>query len=125
VAATLTIPQVTLPNGTRVFGPATAADGDSAVLLSLDRTLPGGLNSLTPAATLELLIEQSNDGGATWFELVDATMTGGIHGAAKGGGNAVTDTAGSSFAPGTGRRVRATVTVAGGPITVAGTLTTS
>lgn len=129
MAGTLNIPLTTLSDGTRHFGPAPVADADVIGSLSLDRTVAGGLNALTSAATLEITVDQSNDGGATWFPLVDATVTGGLVPARqppKGpGGNAVTAEAGARFAPGTSRQARGTVVTAGGPVTVQGSLTIS
>lgn len=129
MASTLTIPLTTLNDGTRHFGPAAVADTDVMAVLSLDRTVAGGLNSLTSATTLELMIDQSRDGGATWFPLVNAMITGGLVPAQpppKGpGGNAATAGAGVRFAPGTGRQTRATVITTGGPVAVQGSLTTS
>lgn len=129
MAGTLAIPLTVLNDGTRHFGPAPVADADVMAVLSLDRTMAGGLNSLTSAATLELTIDQSGDGGATWFPLADAMITGGLVPAEpppKGpGGNAATAGVGVRFAPGTGRQARATVITTGGPVTVQGSLTIS
>lgn len=126
---TTTIPLTTLQNGTTVFGPANVNNNDTQSVLTVDRTPAGGLNSLTSATTIDFLVEQSNDGGATWFLIVDGLVTGGLIPAQpppKGpGGNATSSTVGASYAPGTSRRVRATMTVTGGPVTVQGTLTTS
>jgi len=124
VAGTLTIPLTTLPNGVRVFGPANVADTDHQTVLTVDRTVTGGLAFLTAATTIEVLVEQSNDGGTTWFELVDGVLAGGPV-ADKGGGQLTQATVGVSYGPGTGRRTRATLTVAGGPVAVQGSLTTS
>ena len=122
---TLTIPLTTLPTGTRVIGPANVADADTRAILVLDRTVAGGLNALTAATTLGMLVEQSNDGGSTWFLVVNALITGGIVGAPKGGGNATEATVWLNFEPGTGRRTRATLTTVNGPLVVQGSLTTS
>jgi hypothetical protein len=125
MAGTLPIPLTTLPTGVRVFGPAVVADADVRTVLVIDRTPAGGLNALTAATTLEILVEQSNDGGTTWFLLTDAVITGGLVGAPKGGGNATEATVWVSFEPGTGRRTRATLTTVNGPLVVQGSLTTS
>jgi hypothetical protein len=109
----------------RTFGPANVADTDTLAVLSIDRTVAAGLNSLTSATTIGLTIEQSDDGGTTWFLIVDGGMTGGAVPAPKGGGNATVSTVGAYWAPGTGRRARAKVTTAGGPVSVQGTLTIS
>jgi hypothetical protein len=120
MAGTTTIPLVTLQNGSRTFGPAAIADADTRTSLTIDRTVTGGLNSLTAATTIEILIEQSNDGGQTWFEDVDATLFGGPWPSKPG-----TPSVSVTFDPGTSRQVRATLTVAGGPVVVQGSLTTS
>jgi len=125
MASTLTIPLISLPDGARVFGPANVADADRQTVLTVDRTPAGGLNSLTTATSVDLLVEQSDDGGTTWFLLVDGQIPGGAQPAFRGGGTAASDTIAVTFAPGTSRRVRATMTVTGGPVAVQGSLTTS
>ena len=52
MAGTLTIPLTTLPTGTRVIGPANVADADVRAVLTLDRTVAGGLNALTAATSM-------------------------------------------------------------------------
>jgi hypothetical protein len=127
MAGTLTIPLTTLPDGARIFGPAAVADADTRVALTVDRTPAGGLNSLTAATSIDLLVEQSNDGGATWFLIVDGSIPGGVQQAFRQppGTPATSDQITVTFAPGTGRRARATMTVTGGPVAVQGSLTTS
>lgn len=124
MAGTTTIPLTNIPNGARTFGPGNVADTDSTSILTIDRTPSGGLNSLTETATIELLVEQSNDGGSTWFLIVDSTIFGGsqvnLHGQ-----TATNSVVGCAFAPGTSRQVRITLTVTNGPIRVQGTLATS
>jgi len=124
MAGTTAIPLTTLQTGAHTFGPASVADTDATTVLTVDRTVAGGLNSLTAAAAIEILIEQSDDGGTTWFLLVDGVIAGGPV-AAKGGGSAATAQVGVTYGPGTGRQTRATLTVSGGPIRVQGSLTTS
>ena len=129
MAGTITIPLTTLNDGTRHFGPAALADADTLTVLSLDRAVTGGLNSLTAATTLEITVDQSGDGGATWWPMVDGIISGGFvqdWPPPKGtGGGQVTATIGVRFGPGTGRTTRATVTTTGGPVAVQGSLTTS
>jgi hypothetical protein len=121
---TLTIPLTTLPVGPLNFGPSNVADAESHIVLSIDRTVPGGLNSLTAASQIETDIQQSNDGGATWFFISGGAITGGVfidkHGATLGTAQQYTD-----LLPGTSRRLRASCNVLGTPIAVAGTLVTS
>lgn len=129
--ATLTIPLTTLPVGQRTFGPVTVPDTDTSVTLTVDRTVAGGLNALTSSSTLAMAAEMSNDGGATWHA-VDTTAPGTrTEWGTAGGliptrtGNAPASSGTWPLAPGTGRRVRATVTVAGpSSIAVAGSIAT-
>lgn len=122
--ATFTIPLVTLPVGVRTFGPSNAADTETAIVLTIDRTVTGGLNSLTSATTLATEVDQSNDGGSTWQEVAAASTIGGALTDAHG--NPVTVFGFTvKLQPGTGRQLRAAVTVAGSAVAVAGTLVTS
>jgi len=126
VASTLTIPLATLPVGTLNFpatGGAAVPDADTSILLSIDRTVAGGLNSKTAATTIFIESWQSGDGGATWQSLAANTVVGGIF--TKGGTQINTDHVGTGLNPGTGRLVRASVTVSGASVAVAGSLTTS
>jgi hypothetical protein len=123
VATTLTIPLLTLPVGSRTFGPHTAADAETKITLSIDRTVTGGLNSLTAASAIEVDVQQSADGGATWQDLGAWTSVGGIYIDRHGITGAVSLGIWPLF-PGTSRKLQATVTVAGTPIAVAGSLVT-
>jgi hypothetical protein len=121
MASTFTIPLTTLQPGTRTFGPASLADADTLVVLTIDRTVTGGFNSLTPATATRISIEQSNDGGATWLELASATFTGGaqtMHGGLPVNSNDV----GVFLRPGTGRRGQAVVVITGTAVAVQGSL---
>jgi hypothetical protein len=124
---TISIPLTSLSVGLHDFGPAAIADGLTTSNLSVDRTVAGGLDSLTPASTLQVQIMQSNDGGATWTMIVGAGAAGGVFRWTDKNGvvhQATTFTCGDGFLPGTGRLVKATVTVAGpSSIAVQGTLT--
>lgn len=118
MASTFTIPLVTLPPGVRDLGPATAADTETVILLTIDRTISGGLNSLTPASQVQIDVMQSNDGGVTWRLQVGGTMPGGALGPVS--------SLQVDLWPGTARRLKATVTVSGpSSVAVAGTLVTS
>lgn len=132
--ATLTIPLVTLPVGSQTFGPVTLPAGDSTVTLTVDRTPAGGLNALTGASVLGMDAQMSTDGGATWHA-VDTDQPGSQTAWTAAGGTFTPPRGGSPYAtsagtwplfPGSGRRVRATVTVSGpSPIAVAGSLVTA
>lgn len=57
----ITIAQRTLPIGQATFGPRNI-NKEHTVLLTLDRTVAGGLNSLTSATTLQVDVNTSTDG---------------------------------------------------------------
>jgi hypothetical protein len=137
MAGTLNFGPVTIQPGQRSFGPASVANSDSQVTLTVDRTLSGGLNSLTPASQLSMEAQLSTDGGATWHA-VDTDQPGTETTWGTIGGPATwTDknnvqhvyTASSapwSIFPGTGRRIQAVVTVIGpSPITISGSIVTT
>lgn len=123
MASTFTIPLTTLPVGTRTLGPATVADADTSVTFTIDRTVTGGLNSLTAASTLAAETDISLDGGVTWQELGAWTTIGGTI-LQKGVPCTVTGGTIKPLPAGTSRQARATVTVGGTSITVAGSLVT-
>lgn len=127
MATTFTIPLTALTVGSHDFGPATAADTESLIVLNIDRTVSKGavqgLNGQPATTTITLETFQSNDGGVTWQNLADNTIVGGIF--TKGGAQINTDQIGTELNPGTGRQVKATVVVAGASVAVAGTLVTS
>lgn len=124
MAGTLTIPATVLTPGTQVFGPAAAADADTLIVLTIDRSVTkggtAGFRGQPATTTARLAAEQSSDGGGTWDELASQVIAGGPdrHGTAL-------DTIGVRLWPGTGRQVRATVTVTGADVAVAGTLAIS
>ena len=122
MAGTTTIPLVTLPVGSRDFGPAPIAAGDSSAVLAIDRTVAGGLDA-TPATIVSLQLSRTQDGGVTWENLAASQIRGGP--AAVHGTPLTTSTVRVVFTPGPGWQARATVTVSGAPVAVAGTLTTA
>jgi len=117
----VTIPLVTLPVGTRNFGPAALADFDSEAELAIDRTPANGFNAQPATTTMKIAVEQSNDGGGSWFEKASEMIVGGVY--SGKGTDTNTSTVWVDLAPGTGRQVRATLTVAGAPVAVRGSLT--
>lgn len=126
MADVLTIPLTTLAPGSYRFpvtGGHAIADADTAIDLEIDRTVTGGLNSLTGAVSVADAAFQSNDGGTTWRELGASSFPGGL----IGDGPSPDTTAGFRTAvfPGTSRLVHGTVVVTGGTVAVAGTLTMS
>jgi hypothetical protein len=124
MASTLTIPLVTLPVGPLTFGPSPAADSETTLTLTIDRTVTGGLNALTAITTIDIAVYQSGDGGATWSQAGGIGVAGGLYTDRHG----VTFTASTmtlKLAPGTSRQLKATVAVAGTAVAVAGTLISS
>lgn len=116
---TVNIPLTTLAAGTHDVGPAAVSDADSLITITIDRTVANGLNAVGAAVSVRLAPSQSDDGGATWIELAAATATGGVQ--PKGATTSVIEV---GLWPGTGRQVKAAVTVTGGAVAVQGTLAT-
>ena len=137
MASTTTIPLTTLPIGSQVFGPHVAQASESSVSLTIDRTVAGGLNSLTLDSVLAVLVELSNDGGTTWHATDTDQMGTQTAWTAVGSPVTYTDKQGVQHVytvssatwylfPGNPRRIRATITVSGpSPIAIAGSITTN
>ncbi len=118
---TINIPATTLPVGTREFGPAAIPNGATSVDILVDRTVSGGLNSLTNATQVILTVFESTDGGVTWIAVASTTCIGGVftmHGGLPLNSNDV----GAMIYP-DATHIKGSVTVSGTSVTVAGTLT--
>lgn len=115
---TLTIPLLTLQIGSRTFGPAAIGANNSAVL-SIDRTVVNGLNSLASASTLDLVIQTSSD-GTTFFDEVEATFVGGI--ISNHHGQINTQSLSVSGVDPSRVSVRVVAVVSGTPIAIAGSV---
>jgi len=126
MATTFTFPRVVIPVGPRDFGPANVGDAEAAITLNIDRTVAGGLDSLTSASSLGVFIQQSNDGGATWDPLGGGEgMLGGTV-LDKFGVPRTTETVKTMLNPGTGRKVMLTATAEGAvSIAVGGSIVTT
>jgi len=130
MAGTFNIPLVTLPPGSRDF-PATGgfaiADGDTVAVLTIDRTVTGGLNAVPATTSVSIATWQSNDGGASWTELSSATAAGGVYNVPPKYGSGIVSSflMGVSLAYGTSRLARAHVTVSGSSVAVQGSLVIS
>lgn len=118
---TVNIPLTTLTAGTHTFGPAAVADADHTVTLNIDRTVTGGLNSLTSATTVHIKAQESDDGGTTWYDLADAGLEGGSY-LDHNGVPYATSFVQVTFATATGRQARASIVVAGTSVAVAGSI---
>lgn len=127
---TLTIPRTTVQIGVRDFGPSSVADTDTSITLTIDRTVANGLNA-NPAAHLLIEAMVSLDGGGTWTMVVGAGIEGGQLSQPpppRGPGGFYTENVlrvGLDQFPGAGRLIKATLTVSGSSVAVAGTLTTA
>lgn len=127
MASSLNIPRTVLAAGVRNFpasGGVSVPDADVSILLSIDRTTNGGLNSAAVTTTLEIETYQSGDAGATWQNLAAATAAGGIYTSNHGTQLNTFDVL-TTLNPGTSRLVRAVTTVTGASVAVAGTLSTT
>lgn len=121
MATTVPIPTTTLQTGPTTVGPVTVTTTVSAAL-SIDRTVAGGLNSLTNASTLAVEVDGSNDGGNTWTLIVGSVFSGGLI-PLKGGGDLATNEMDASTSPDQFTQVRLVATVSGpSSITVGGSI---
>jgi hypothetical protein len=71
------IPQSTLPVGTTFAGPFDIPPGTTGFSVTIDRTVPGGLNELDGTTTFDMTIQSSPD-GVTWNDEGEGTTSGGI-----------------------------------------------
>lgn len=115
------IPTRTLQVGTTEFGPAAVPNGAAFVTISIDRTVSGGLNSLTNSTTLTLDVSESTDGGSTWILAGEALCIGGIF-TMHGGLQVNANDLGVMIYPGA-THAKADITITGTSVTIAGTLT--
>lgn len=122
----LPIPLATLAVGPHEYGPASVDDAVVRATLTVDRTVADGgvqgLNGQPASTTVEVGVWQSDDGGATWQFRASAGLVGGVYVKDKLGNPYTESNVSVDLTPGTGRRVKATVTVAGASVAVAGSL---
>lgn len=77
-AHTVQIPLRTLPaNSSGPVGTATTTSSFTSATLTVDRTVPGGLNSLAGTAQVAAQFDLSTDGGSTWRTVSADTVWGG------------------------------------------------
>lgn len=126
MATTVTIPLTTLAVGPHTAGPSTVGSNLQSVTLTIDRTVAGGLNSLTSSSVLSISFDMSTDGGTTWQNIGVTNPIGGIINHHGGQLNTEVDSVQLGDVGAAGRKIRAVVTVQGpSSIAVAGSLTTS
>ena len=123
-AHTVTIPQRTCPVGPTVVGTASTSTSLTSVAVNIDRTVPGGLNSLPAAVTLRLASELSFDTGNTWALYSTTTAQGGNVPDDQGNPETVQPDL-FVFNPPLPHQTQArlTVTAAGQPVVIAGSVT--
>lgn len=122
---TVNIPLVTLQVGSHDFGPASLADSDTRAILTISRIVAGGFNAKPATTQAAISIWQSGDGGATWDLLVSADIIGGSYINRHTGLPYTASSVSIPFQPGTGRQVKANVTVSGASVAVQGSLVIS
>lgn len=123
MAGTIPIPLTSLTVGPHgPFGPANVGTTDSGAEITIDRTVANGLNT-KPTAAIACLIEISFDSGTNWQTQSQATFTGGVRSDPEIGQLNTDYLFVQLPQPGNAnRRVRATLTVAGTTVSVAGSL---
>jgi hypothetical protein len=76
MTVTQSIPNTRL-TGTQTFTFQNTAQPWTNCLITIDRTVTGGLNSLTPTDTLDISIDYSPDGGTNWVNVSAQKLVGG------------------------------------------------
>lgn len=104
---------ISVPVGSQNFGPANVPDSSNVITFRLARCTTA-TPSFWPSAgvTVQAQMYVSLDGGNTWVDSAGFGSSGGIH-VNRLGIEVPESTVRCPLPPGTGRRVKATVTVAG------------
>lgn len=76
MATTQSIPNTRL-SGSQTFNFNPPPAGTLWAQVTIDRTVTGGLNSLTTADSLTVTVDRSTDGGVTWTNAAGITCVGG------------------------------------------------
>ena len=128
MATTLTIPLTTLPVGTTNFpssGGQSVPDSDTQAVVTIDRTVSGGLNSVSSSVSLAIDVFLSTDSGATWIQQAGVVVPGGLIFNRHTNQNETVSGFGVSLPGRTGKLARVVVTATGGSVAVSGTLVLS
>jgi|SRR5215831_14251928 len=76
MATNVAIPRRTIAVGQTTFGPLSIQKNYTQATISIDRTVTGGLNDLTGATQLDVLVQTSAD-GVNWSDEAEALFGGG------------------------------------------------
>jgi hypothetical protein len=123
---TLQIPLTTFDDGVvHEYGPYTLKQQDNVANITIDRTITGGLNSVTSDVTGMIEIDFSVDNGQTWTLLAGSGFEGGLVTWIDRFGvqhtiNAVTITVGTDLVR--GAQLRGTAVVHGASVNMTGTV---
>lgn len=119
MTTTVAFPLANYPNGTQTSSAVAVDDAATMLTFSIQRC-----TTATPtiwpnsSTTLSINVEQSNDGGSTWQPNCSFTSAGGI--VSVKGVEQSTSYLQTNLFPGTNRKLRATATIAGGPLRSSG-----
>jgi hypothetical protein len=106
---------ISVPAGSRDFGPATIPDGLTKVTLRLARRTTATPTLWATGVAVQLDSWCSLDGGATWLQWLGFGAPGGIH--VKGDSTEATESSVTGALPsGASRRIKLTATVTGGTL---------
>lgn len=107
---------VSISSGRQELPILTVPDANDSVTIRLKRaTSLEPLNWSNRSTTISLTVDASYDGGATWEFFVGATAEGGVH-VTRTGVELEETTLSGTLRRGSGRRLRATLEVANGPL---------
>lgn len=104
---------INFASGSRAFGPFTVPDGYTQVRVILARKTTATPTYWADGVSVKFSSECSTDGGVTWVEWIGFTGVGGIH-VRRDSVEAPESWAQARLPLGTGRRIRAAVTISGG-----------
>jgi len=106
---------ISVAPGSRDFVPATIPDALTKVTITLARMTTATPTFWAAGVTMSLDAEMSFDGGVTWRDLFGWADSGGIM-PSRTGGELANDVSSTVLPPGTGRRIRFHLVVAGGTL---------
>lgn len=117
------LPLADYPNGTRATNFRAIPDDATRISVEVARCTTADPTIWPNASThLDLSIDLSTDGGLTFLRATSGGIAGGIQPGLHGGEAAVTRITMSGIPPGTGRSVRLSGTISGGPLRTQGTV---